>query len=345
MSANVKEFVVHQITLEESGKLSLSPRNSSYTVSSAVIELASQLHSQFNQKPSKGIGGFVASDTEGFKAILDAYLENDISFYQFSINASEALLSAIVNESMLETGYVIFSHYDYLATEYLLISMLNTKELVSLTRDLELSQSTYIEPSKMQLAVRLDLSQYQSAQQDQRYISFIKGRMGRKVSDFFMSFVGCEEQVDIKAQNKQLVHQVNEYLSAQPLDGDEKQKYRKSVSDYYKDKVATGDDISLNELDEVLPQHEQLQGGFSHYASNSAQSLEPRFQADKSVLSSMNKYSGAGGGVHISFDRKLLGEKIMYDPSSDTLTIYGIPPNLKDQLTSNKQAEQDSDEG
>ncbi|MFT5282799.1 MAG: nucleoid-associated protein, partial [Yoonia sp.] len=47
----------------------------------------------------------------------------------------------------------------------------------------------------------------------------------------------------------------------------------------------------------------------------------------------LNKYSGAGGGISVSFERKLLGQRIHYDIQTDTLTISGLPPNLKDQLT------------
>ncbi|MFA0464688.1 nucleoid-associated protein YejK, partial [Vibrio sp. 10N.261.45.F1] len=36
-----------------------------------------------------------------------------------------------------------------------------------------------------------------------------------------------------------------------------------------------------------------------------------------------------------SFDSSLLGEKIFYDPETDTLTLTP-PPNLKDQLTRNR---------
>ena len=42
---------------------------------------------------------------------------------------------------------------------------------------------------------------------------------------------------------------------------------------------------------------------------------------------------GAGGGLSLNFDAMLLGERVFYDPETDTLTIKGTPPNLKDQLT------------
>jgi hypothetical protein len=35
----------------------------------------------------------------------------------------------------------------------------------------------------------------------------------------------------------------------------------------------------------------------------------------------------------------LMGDRVFYDPATDTLTIRGIPPNLKDQL--NRQSSMD----
>ena len=37
--------------------------------------------------------------------------------------------------------------------------------------------------------------------------------------------------------------------------------------------------------------------------------------------------------MSLNFDRKLLGEKVFYDEANDTLTIKGIPANLRDQLS------------
>lgn len=47
----------------------------------------------------------------------------------------------------------------------------------------------------------------------------------------------------------------------------------------------------------------------------------------------LTKFVGAGGGLNISFDSLLMGERVFYDPETDTLTIKGTPPNLRDQLT------------
>ncbi|EKO3650562.1 nucleoid-associated protein [Vibrio metschnikovii] len=43
-------------------------------------------------------------------------------------------------------------------------------------------------------------------------------------------------------------------------------------------------------------------------------------------------FRGAGGGIKIQFDHALLSERVFYDAETDTLTIKGTPPNLRDQL-------------
>ena len=52
----------------------------------------------------------------------------------------------------------------------------------------------------------------------------------------------------------------------------------------------------------------------------------------RSALKTLTKFSGSGKGVTLSFDADLLNNRIEWDPLTDTLTIKGIPRNLKDQL-------------
>lgn len=337
MSANVKQFVVHQIALSEDGKLNFIPKSSCFELRPAIYDLAAQLHHVFNAKPSKGVGGFSDTVDPTFRQHLEELQNDSMDFHQFSVEASQLLLKAIVDEAMVETGYVIFSQYDYLATDYLMIAMLDAKELVTVNNDLELSQNRFLELSKMQIAVRIDLTQLEVDEQNARYISFIKGRMGRKVSDFFMNFIGCEEKVDTKVQNKEFVRHVDDYLSTQQLAPNEKNDHRQAVSKYYKDKASMGEEVEISEVNNILPRLDEVDHSFTNYNKNLENPLEDKFQADKSMLNAMNKFSGAGKGMSLSFDKKLLGDNIHYDKSTDTLTIVGLPPNLKDQLTKSVQ--------
>lgn len=82
---------------------------------------------------------------------------------------------------------------------------------------------------------------------------------------------------------------------------------------------------------ELPPSNEGV--NFFDFTREQGYQLEESFPADRSTVRKLTKYVGAGGGLNLSFDSLLLGERVFYDPETDTLTIKGTPPNLRDQLT------------
>ena len=208
MSILIHHFVVHQLIVNNEGKMQLIPREGCLPVTPALEQLGQQLHHTFVSKPGKGVGHFIQTEQEdaSFAESLNGYTahhdaspaDSDTAFVPFTKTAGDLLLKSLVDTGQVETGFVLFVHYEYLATQYLLVTLLNTKAHVEINQQLELNSREHLDLAKMQLAVRIDLTQYRIQPEQQRYVSFIKGRMGRKVSDFFMQFVGCEEKVDVK---------------------------------------------------------------------------------------------------------------------------------------------------
>lgn len=345
MSILIHHFVVHQLIVNNEGKMQLIPREGCLPVTPALEQLGQQLHHTFVSKPGKGVGHFIETEQEdaSFSESLNGYTahheaspsDSDTVFVPFTKTAGDLLLKSLVDTGQVETGFVLFVHYEYLATQYLLVTLLNTKAHVEINQQLELNSREHLDLAKMQLAVRIDLTQYRIQSEQQRYVSFIKGRMGRKVSDFFMQFVGCEEKVDVKQQNKQLISSVETYLAGEGLDAEEKTAHRTEVSNYFKQQIDSGDSIRISELAEKLPRDEDNQRDFAQFTQGLETPIEPEVQPDPAAIRQLAKFSGQGGGVSLSFDRKLLGDRIIYHPDSDTLTIKGIPPNLKDQLKRN----------
>lgn len=345
MSLLIHHFVVHQLIVNNEGKMQLIPRAGCLPVTPAIEQLGQQLHHTFVSKPGKGVGHFIEEQQQdaSFVESLNGYLahheaspsDSDSVFVPFTQTASDLLVKSLVDTGQVETGFVLYVHYEYLATQFLMVTLLNTKAHVEINQALELSSREHLDLAKMQLALRIDLTQYRIQPDQQRYISFIKGRMGRKVSDFFMQFVGCEEKVDVKQQNKQLIASVETYLASEGLDAEEKTAHREQVSSYFKQQIDSGESIKIAELAEQLPMDADNQRDFTHFTAGLETPIEPEVQPDPAALRQLAKFTGQGGGVSISFDRKLLGDRIIYHPDSDTLTIKGIPPNLKDQLKRN----------
>ena len=350
MSILIHHFVMHQLRSNEKGAMSVAPNATCIAVNQATTGLAQEIQQVFASKPGKGIGSFASSESPAnthddatpsevltpFVDLLSNGLSTDDAFLHMSTQASQALITTMAQDNIVETGFIVFSHYEFLATEYLFIGIINTKQHVEVSDDLELVYSDHLDIAKMQLAVRIDLTAWKVQPEQERYISFIKGRMGRKVSDFFMRFLQCEEKVDVKQQNQQLLKTVESYLAEESLSADDKNTSLGQVQDYYKKQINNGANIKVSDLAEVLPKRE-LDGeanvaDFNVFASHLESPLEPEFQPDSAAVRKLARFSGQGGGMTVAFDRKLLGDKVHYDPVTDTLVFKGIPPNLKDQL-------------
>jgi nucleoid-associated protein len=132
---------------------------------------------------------------------------------------------------------------------------------------------------------------------------------------------------------------VEDYLSEQQFDKSEKDDLRKQVFDYCNDCVTTGEEANVSELSATLTKGDD--NPFESFCKEQSYDLEESFPVDKKTVTSMVKFSGLGGGVSISFERKHLGERVTYNEATDTLVIKGIPPNLKDQLQRFMEQEQD----
>lgn len=343
MSILIHHFVVHQLMVNNEGKMQLIPREGCLPVTPELELLGQQLHHTFVGKPGKGVGHFSTDKSNGFRDDLDGYIDafeqnqtdSNTRFLPFTIAAGNNLVQSLVDTGQVETGFVLFVHYEYLATQFLLVTLLNTKAHVEVSNKLELASREHLDLAKMQLALRIDLTQLRVQQENERYISFIKGRMGRKIADFFMQFAGVEEKVDVKQQNKELVASVETFLASEGLDPEEKHNHREQVAQYFKEQIDAGDTLKIAELAQKLPIDTESQRGFSQFAQNNEIAIEPEIQPDPAAMRQLAKFTGQGGGVSLSFDRKLLGDRVIYHPDSDTLTIKGIPPNLKDQLKRN----------
>ncbi|AEY01045.1 nucleoid-associated protein NdpA [Oceanimonas sp. GK1] len=333
MSLDIEHIIVHSLFLNEQGQTELAKRDDELATGPAVTQLMSELHHIYNTKAGKVFGYFSDEDT-GFRDLVRRMEDQSLGFAPFSHLAAERLLGELNRLDMQEEGVLLCVRYQWLGAHYLLIALLDNKDSVTVTDQLDVSRASYLDLGRMQLAARLDLTELRTRPESKRYFSFIKGRAGRKVSDFFLNFLSCVEGMDPKAQSQGLMKAVEEYCDARQLSKEEKQESKTLVSKYCREQLKEGEELELRELSAELGTDDDLD--FYQFVSEEYE-LEERFPVDRSSLKGLTKYVGSGGGLTISFDQKLLGERIQYDAATDTLVIRGTPPNLKAQLQGNRE--------
>lgn len=331
MSLDLEQIVLHQLIKRDEQTLDVMLRNEPLENNPVVTEMMSELHRVYSGK-SKAYGIF-NSESE-FSQQVKAYRQRELTFLDFTRSATERLRNELAKYPFAEGGIVVFGLYRYLAVEYLLIAVLDSCNSMRVNEQLDLSETHYLDISHADIVARLDLTEWETNPESVRYLTYLRGRVGRKVADFFMDFLGAAEGLNTKAQNRCLIQAVDDYCEQGDLNKAERQSYREQVYNYCSEKLQSGDEITLNQLSEELPVLGEK--GFQTFSQEQGYALEERFPADRATLKQLAKFAGSGGGVTISFDAKLLGERIFWDPTTDTLTIRGTPPNLRDQLQRNK---------
>ncbi len=339
MSLIITNIALHFLSKkEETGEvlLRLGPESAELTQEGAkTTHFVDGLHAIYNAKGSKAYGSFSALPSEGdaarFVDLMESYLTEQQTFYDFSTQAANVLKNEIEKYDIEETGYLVLCHYEYMGGRYLLVAVIPVSEHYSVDGELNISAAQHLDTNKIQLAARIDLFDYKENGNGNRYISFIKGRAGRKVSDFFLDFLGCEEGLNAKEQTQTLVQAVEDYVAVNQLDPAERQKTRKDLLSYCKEQKASSQDVSIQEVGKVI-ESAGTEQDFYQFCQTQSYPIEESFPHEQAVINKITKYSGYGNGISLSFERSHFGDDVVYNPHNDSLTIYKVPPNLKEQL-------------
>lgn len=292
--------------------------------------LVMDIHRTISEKTNKGFG-FFKEESDFRKGCDGTFSIGSYDFSNFAINQANRLLSELCKYPFADTGLLVFAHYRYLATEYLVVSIVPFIDGMTVDQGLHIKPTNYIDVSKITIAARTDFTAYNNCLSSNCYISFLRGRSGRGVSDFFFDFLEIENGLEPKVENSVLKQAVEDFISSGNNDPDEAHSIRKSVKEFAFDSANSGDEIVVVDLSEELP---VINGAdFASYVEENGYELSDSFPANKAIAKQLVEFKGAGGGLNISFDRQLLTERVFYDAETDTLTIKGTPPNLRDQLT------------
>jgi nucleoid-associated protein len=331
MSLNLSNVILHQLH-KNNEELVINFRAQSLEHNTPTENLVAELHKVFNAKAGKGFGCF-KSESE-FSGWLEQCRRGELDFNQFSQLATKKLKVELSKYPFADEGILVFAEYRSLATDFLFIGILPLNQSLKVSEGLDISATEYLDINRMDIAARIDLSSFETDKESNRYLTYIKGRVGRKIADFFLDFLQADVGLDSKQQNLILMQAVQDFCSDAQLDKEEKVSYKKQVYEYCNEQLKSGDEVEIQELSAELPAREDGTS-FLAYTKANGYELEESFPVDRSTVRKLAKYVGAGGGLNLSFDSILLGERVIYDPATDTLTIKGTPPNLRDQLTRN----------
>ena len=327
----IRHSIIHQIDKKPDGTPAVLHVSRTELAKSQVTEkLLNDFNEAYNAKQGKGWGFFHAeSGAHPFSGWLRAFIEG-FDFIEFSHTAVEHLTKLMEESNLSVGGHVLFAHYQQGMTDYLIVALLQHSESITVNADLSVTPSKHLDFGNINLAARINISEWRNNPKSPQYISYIKGSKSRKATDYFRDFIGCLEGVDGPGETRTLLKAFSDFVTAEDMHEDNAREKTQALVSYSMSQAKIGEPITLNELSELID--EDRPAAFYDFIRNKDYGLSAEIPADKRTLNQFRRFTGRAEGMSISFEQHLLGSKIEFDQEAGTLMLRGLPTQLTDQL-------------
>ncbi|MWK56944.1 nucleoid-associated protein YejK [Pseudomonas otitidis] len=297
----------------------------------AASNLLTDLNEAYNAKPGKAWGLFhEESGAYPLSGWLKEYLVGGRDFTEFSRDAAQHLQRLLEEANLATGGHLFIAHYQQGMTDYLQVAVLRYTEAVAIDASLQAVPVRYLDLSQLHMAARINLSEWRNNPKSRQYISFIKAKTGRKATDYFRDFIGCQEGVDAPGETRTLLKAFSDFVEQGDLAEEQAREKTKTLVDYATTQAKLGSAITLEELSGLIDEDQPR--AFFEFIRNRDYGLSPEIPPDKRTLNQFKRFTGRAEGLSISFEARLLGSSVEFDQGRDVLVIRNLPTQLKTQL-------------
>ncbi len=330
----IQQIIVHKLDhTEGSEQLQATPAAHSLASSPSLELVLDDLLQTYNKKQDKRYGQFSDLAEDGFPLSLQRYLEapddQAATFADLTAKTLNRLGAGLSEAGAISGGYVLFADYQQGLTRYLLLCMLSSQNSVTITDELTIRDTSYLDTARMSLACRINITDWQNRAEAGRYLSFLSPKGGKRLSSVFQEVIGCDETSNSKKETESLLKVVDDYCQEEPSE-ENRTIVKRQVYDYCQSKLDEGDSLSMQELTGYLS--EAGPDDFARFVNTRDYDMETPMSPQRRKLTQLVRYTGKSKGLSLSFDAELLGGQIRYDEARDQLIITGVPDKLKAQL-------------
>jgi nucleoid-associated protein len=276
----------------------------------------------------------------------------EAAFIKMSKVAMEELRKKASKESFATGGHVCFFVYRIQTSCFLLVVMVKERGGMVLSADLEPTEITEIDLSKLHQAARVNLDRYgkflappkgkaisaPDASEDsteKTYLCFINRTSQSDVAEYFVEALGCEKGVASGRTTKAVVTEIRNYIKSIPEIKEKAPAVRLAVIDYLQ-KQGDGAVVSLDKVVATVRHAvgvdlEQHVNGLKDHLNGEIVQIPDEFPVSASVLRSYTRISGKSSRWQISFENGALGERdaeIIYDAKQKSLKLTQLPQEM-----------------
>lgn len=298
-------------------------------VNDSLEAMLVEFNEHYNAKSGKALACFI-DDSQHLPAGLKALAEGQLSFADFGQQLAKHWQSLLDEHQLYLAGHLCIMLYQFNMADHCVLALLPQRRGLRISDSLTPEDVQHLDLSQLQLACRINLSEWRNNASSKHYISLLKGKGGKKLADAFMQLLHAEEQGDAGADTRTLLRAFSDYIETTDLDEEPVQEKTKALVQYTKEQQRKGEPVELAGLSEVLD--EDNPRAFYEHIRNLDYGLSDYVPTDRKLINQFQRFTGRAEGLSISFEAHLLGSRVEYDEQRDMLIIRQLPSQLKEQL-------------
>lgn len=118
-----------------------------------------------------------------------------------------------------------------------------------MTEELHLMTIKRLNLDHIRLAAR---SEWRNNPESRQYISYIKGKQGRRINDYFRDFIGCQDGIDAPGETRTLLKAFSDFVESENLAEESAREKTQALVSYSVAQAKLGEPITLDELSEEI---------------------------------------------------------------------------------------------
>ncbi len=249
------------------------------------------------------------------------------SFLKFTeqwLQHAEVLLAQ--TEDVLD-AYCFFVHETLESGEVCWLFLAAHEPAFVINGDMSLDETHYLDASHILMAAKINITEWDKGDSN-KYLTFVRAPGEKELSEWFEKVVGFTDKLDTAKQTEQLLAVVEDY--ARKLPDEVAEQTREKVVEYFLEQSKAGESVTLEALSQnVTPDSAEE---FKAFAVNHESKPPADMVPHAGQLRQYVRISGRNEQMSMSFSSGCLGDAVVYDAQSDSLTIKNIPPALKARL-------------
>lgn len=326
----LNRIIMHKI--DKTGTIGTTQlRDSLLDIDSVDIKKFAQAVSfSYHRRSSKEFARFKTSPVPTYENLIKSYTqdsETDEKFVRFSQDAANHLKDEMNKKPTSTGGYLLFADYS-VNDRFIMAVLLNNKAGFTVNEDsLVVNMIKELNTDQIAMAGFVNMSIYESANDERRYLSFMKGV--KNISDYFVSFIGADEDKESsKDMTRTFIGALKDYLKSKEYETDKLTSLEQAVYNYCEDKRTNKEPVTIHAISALLNPEDTEE--FFQYTQGESYQLSTTIESiDKSQIDRLKLYKYSGDGMTISFKRSLYENGKISLIENDTKLVIEMPDEMK----------------